>query len=365
MNCSIYFCAINSKAKEVDADYREMFIHLKNKRRLLFYTTSLTVYHKNTMVYYIYKQEKQKYVFFLGFNGVIDTDINKIFSFFEELQKVFNIHAKKGTLPEEKFFAIQQELLNDWAIHKITNHTFTECYSPTYTSIENSPSETSFDDIAKDKLVSRDIVEAIKQYSLVYVYISELKFNWYDWVFDWDDIFSVACIAGICIIIVILLVFIGALIYQTGWSWGYIFLIGGLASFYIVFGYIGCIIGVAIGGVFYGLNYIASAVIYILNKLLYTKNFIDSKYYNNINLIYKNLHNIKEAQYNLGMCYLNGEGVTKDKEQAVYWYTKAAEQGNVDAQKKLGFCYEYGFGVEIDLQKANYWYDKANKNKFV
>ena len=35
-----------------------------------------------------------------------------------------------------------------------------------------------------------------------------------------------------------------------------------------------------------------------------------------------------EAQYNLGRCYYNGEGVSQDYTQAVYWWRKAAEQGH-------------------------------------
>ncbi len=41
------------------------------------------------------------------------------------------------------------------------------------------------------------------------------------------------------------------------------------------------------------------------------------------------------AQYNLGLCYCNGWGVSKDMTEAVEWYRKAAEQGNAPAQEKL------------------------------
>ena len=41
------------------------------------------------------------------------------------------------------------------------------------------------------------------------------------------------------------------------------------------------------------------------------------------------------AQYNLGVCYYNGEGVERDYEQAVYWYEKTAEQGQEFAQYNL------------------------------
>ena len=65
------------------------------------------------------------------------------------------------------------------------------------------------------------------------------------------------------------------------------------------------------------------------------------------------------AQYNLGRCYADGEGVEKDQKKAVYWYTKAAEQELARAQNNLAICYENGEGVERDMKKAVYWYTKA------
>lgn len=41
------------------------------------------------------------------------------------------------------------------------------------------------------------------------------------------------------------------------------------------------------------------------------------------------------AQYNLGVMYSNGRGVRQDDQQAVNWYTKAAEQGDAFAQSRL------------------------------
>lgn len=41
------------------------------------------------------------------------------------------------------------------------------------------------------------------------------------------------------------------------------------------------------------------------------------------------------AQYQLGNLYANGEGVAKDREQALKWLRLAAAQGNQDAHKKL------------------------------
>ena len=110
-----------------------------------------------------------------------------------------------------------------------------------------------------------------------------------------------------------------------------------------------------------------------------------------------------EAQFQLGLCYDRGNGVTKDAVKAVEWYRKSAlqgnakairnmavfyengeggleknkdkatelyklafpglatlaEQGDSDAQRYLGCCYEYGDGVTKDLAKAVEWYRKS------
>jgi TPR repeat protein len=65
------------------------------------------------------------------------------------------------------------------------------------------------------------------------------------------------------------------------------------------------------------------------------------------------------AQYNLGVCYENGQGVEQDYTQAAQWYRKAAEQGLAEAQYNLGVCYYNGDGVEQDYTQAVYWFRKA------
>ena len=70
---------------------------------------------------------------------------------------------------------------------------------------------------------------------------------------------------------------------------------------------------------------------------------------------------IPEAQYNLGYCYSNGEGVEKDTVEAVKWFRKAAEKGMPEAQYKLGYCYLNGKGVEKDMVEAVKWFRKAAK----
>ena len=41
------------------------------------------------------------------------------------------------------------------------------------------------------------------------------------------------------------------------------------------------------------------------------------------------------AQYILGLCYKNGEGVEKDLKEAVRWFRLAAEKGNNNAKMGL------------------------------
>ena len=69
--------------------------------------------------------------------------------------------------------------------------------------------------------------------------------------------------------------------------------------------------------------------------------------------------NNASAQYNLGVCYYNGYGVTQDYAEAVSWYRKSAEQGHASAQYNLGFCYVVGRGVAQDYQEAVSWFRKS------
>ncbi len=66
-----------------------------------------------------------------------------------------------------------------------------------------------------------------------------------------------------------------------------------------------------------------------------------------------------DAQFNLGVMYNNGQGVTQDYTQAVSWYRKAAEQGHADAQFNLGVRYAKGQGVTKDYTQAVSWFRKA------
>ena len=61
----------------------------------------------------------------------------------------------------------------------------------------------------------------------------------------------------------------------------------------------------------------------------------------------------------LGIYYQGGVGVEKDANQALEWFTKAANQDFADAQYHLGRMYESGQGTPQDYGAAVAWYRKA------
>ena len=58
------------------------------------------------------------------------------------------------------------------------------------------------------------------------------------------------------------------------------------------------------------------------------------------------------SQFNLGLMYDTGEGVTQDYQEAVRWYRLAAAQGHADAKFNLAVMYANGYGVAQDYQEA-------------
>jgi len=67
------------------------------------------------------------------------------------------------------------------------------------------------------------------------------------------------------------------------------------------------------------------------------------------------------AQFYLAELYLADDGKL-DRDQAIYWYQKSAQQGNPNAQYNLANAYYYGDGVPADLLKAISWYLRAAVN---
>src|SRR5499427_2460187 len=66
-----------------------------------------------------------------------------------------------------------------------------------------------------------------------------------------------------------------------------------------------------------------------------------------------------DAQYNLGVMYDKGQGVTRDYALAVSWFRKAADQGFAPAQLSLGVMYENGWGVTQNHLRAHVWFSLA------
>ena len=66
-----------------------------------------------------------------------------------------------------------------------------------------------------------------------------------------------------------------------------------------------------------------------------------------------------EAEYHLGRCYRDGEGVAPDLSEAIRWFEKAAEQNNPDALFNLGFLYYAGKGIKRDWKKARGLLERA------
>ncbi len=68
---------------------------------------------------------------------------------------------------------------------------------------------------------------------------------------------------------------------------------------------------------------------------------------------------VADAQYNLGVMYVEGLGVPQNYAKAVGWWRKAAEQGHATAQYNLGVAYHNGEGVPQDYAQAHMWYNFA------
>lgn len=66
-----------------------------------------------------------------------------------------------------------------------------------------------------------------------------------------------------------------------------------------------------------------------------------------------------DAQFELGLRLITGEGIRKDEEEGVKWVRRAAEQDHLRAQHVVGSLYEEGVGVSQDYKKAFEWYLKA------
>lgn len=66
--------------------------------------------------------------------------------------------------------------------------------------------------------------------------------------------------------------------------------------------------------------------------------------------------NHTESQFQLGFCYAEGLGISKDYVEAMKWYRLAAAQNHANAQNNMGVLYCMGRGVEQNYTEAMKWY---------
>jgi hypothetical protein len=72
-----------------------------------------------------------------------------------------------------------------------------------------------------------------------------------------------------------------------------------------------------------------------------------------------------QAMFSLGVLYQYGRGTKRDEGQALKWFLKSAEFGNIDVMEHIGSCYHLGIGTpddKISVVDAYTWYRRAKWN---
>lgn len=71
-----------------------------------------------------------------------------------------------------------------------------------------------------------------------------------------------------------------------------------------------------------------------------------------------------DAQHNLGLMYINGDGVEKNYAEAYKWFYRAAAAGHARAQYDLGAMYRNGEGVQKNIDAAKTLYTLSANNGY-
>lgn len=95
----------------------------------------------------------------------------------------------------------------------------------------------------------------------------------------------------------------------------------------------------------------------IYNEAIKYKGSNLHKYYSMLERAANN--GVAVAQKELGVCYLTGQVVERNFQEALNWFRKAAEQNFPEAINNIGVVYESGYGVKVDFCEAEKWYKKA------
>ncbi len=121
-----------------------------------------------------------------------------------------------------------------------------------------------------------------------------------------------------------------------------------------------CLIGYIVGGVYMytnGFDFSFSPSDTMTETLSETATTKDE-------ILEKANKNDSQAQLLMAQRYYNGtEGYQVDKEQALEWFTRSANNGNLEAMKLLATMYETGDGTEKNLQSAFKYYFTATRQK--
>lgn len=66
-----------------------------------------------------------------------------------------------------------------------------------------------------------------------------------------------------------------------------------------------------------------------------------------------------DAQYRIGIMFLEGQGMTPNPVDAAYWFRKAAQNGHAPSQFEIAYCFDKGIGVQPDERIAAEWFWRA------
>lgn len=73
--------------------------------------------------------------------------------------------------------------------------------------------------------------------------------------------------------------------------------------------------------------------------------------------------NVPHTQWDVkGDDFFFGRGCNVDYTQALYWYHKAADEGNMYSQYSIGLCYQKGLGVPQDDEQAINWFKMSSES---
>lgn len=68
------------------------------------------------------------------------------------------------------------------------------------------------------------------------------------------------------------------------------------------------------------------------------------------------------AQFDLALLYLNGNGIQQDSRRAFKWFHRAARQNHVEAKFQMGLNFLKARGVKQNRFLAAYWFKLSSKN---